>query len=127
MEEYYKKQSQMLRIIAAACVGVFVIVLISAMILVPKTMNMMDMISKIQLELDQESMEKLTTDIDELIVTLNEEVQQMTDQLSQVDVENLNTAIKNLSTAVEKMDIEQLNRAITNLSDIIEPLARIMN
>lgn len=127
MEEYYKKQSRMLRIIAASCVGVFVIVLISAMILVPKTMNMMDMISKIQLELDQESMEKLTTDIDELIVTLNEEVQQMTDQLSQVDVENLNTAIKNLSTAVEKMDVEQLNRAITNLSDIIEPLARIMN
>ena len=72
-------------------------------------------------------MEKLTTDIDELIVTLNEEVQQMTDQLSQVDVENLNTAIKNLSDAVEKMDIEELNRAITNLSDIIEPLARLMN
>ena len=87
----------------------------------------MDRISQIQLNLDQESMEKLTTDIDELIVTLNEEVQQMTDQLSQVDVENLNTAIKNLSDAVEKMDIEELNRAITNLSDIIEPLARLMN
>ncbi|CVI68399.1 hypothetical protein NDGK_01202 [Clostridiales bacterium CHKCI001] len=127
MEEQIKKQSRMMQIMAASCVGVFIIVLVSALILVPKAINAMDMISEIQLDLDQESMEKLTTDVDELIVTLNEELQQMTDQLSQVDVENLNTAIKNLSEAVEKMDIEELNRAITNLSDIIEPLARLMN
>ena len=127
MEEQMKKQFRMLQVMAVSCVGIFVIVLISALILVPKAVNTMDRISQIQLNLDQESMEKLTTDIDELIVTLNEEVQQMTDQLSQVDVENLNTAIKNLSDTVEKMDIEELNRAITNLSDIIEPLARLMN
>lgn len=127
MEELKKRQYRLLQVIAASCVGMFSIVLVSALILVPKTVGMMNQISQIQSDLDQESLSKLTTDIDQLIVTLNEEVQQMTGKLDQMDIENLNTAIKNLSDAVQKMDMDELNRAITNLSDVIEPLARFMS
>ena len=49
MEEHNKKQSHMLQIMAASCVGVFIIVLISAIILVPKAVNMMDIVSKLLL------------------------------------------------------------------------------
>ncbi|MCI6675638.1 MAG: hypothetical protein MSG78_01785 [Clostridiales bacterium] len=127
MEELNKRQYRLLQVIAASCVGMFIIILVSALILVPKTVGMMNQISQIQSDLDQESLSKLTTDIDQLIVTLNEEVQQMTGKLDQMDIENLNTAIKNLSDAVQKMDMDELNRAITNLSDVIEPLARFMS
>lgn len=127
MEELKKRQYRLLQVIAASCVGMFIIILVSALILVPKTVGMMNQISQIQSDLDQESLSKLTTDIDQLIVTLNEEVQQMTGKLDQMDIENLNTAIKNLSDAVQKMDMDELNRAITNLSDVIELLARFMS
>lgn len=127
MEELKKRQYRLLQVIAASCVGMFIIILVSALILVPKTVGMMNQISQIQSDLDQESLSKLTTDIDQLIVTLNEEVQQMTGKLDQMDIENLNTAIKNLSDAVQKMDMDELNRAIINLSDVIEPLARFMS
>lgn len=127
MEELNKRQYRLLQVIATSCVGMFIIILVSALILVPKTVGMMNQISQIQSDLDQESLSKLTTDIDQLIVTLNEEVQQMTGKLDQMDIENLNTAIKNLSDAVQKMDMDELNRAITNLSDVIEPLARFMS
>ncbi len=127
MEELNKRQYRLLQVIAASCVGMFIIILVSALILVPKTVGMMNQISQIQSDLDQETLSKLTTDIDQLIVTLNEEVQQMTGKLDQMDIENLNTAIKNLSDAVQKMDMDELNRAITNLSDVIEPLARFMS
>lgn len=122
-----KKQYHIMQIIMGACVGIFLVVLVSAIILVPKAAKAIDMMETIQSNLDQESLSVLMQDVDELIVTLNQKVQDMTDQLSQMDVENLNNAIKNLSDAAEKMDIEELNRAITNLSDIMEPLAKLMN
>lgn len=110
-----------------ACIGVFLIVLVSAVILVPKAVNTMDRISEIQLELDQDSLNQLIKDVNELIVTLNQEVQELTGKLSEMDMKTLNEAIKNLSDAAEKMDFDELNRAITNLSDVVEPLAKFMN
>ena len=127
MEDYSKKQYRMIQVIMGACIGVFLIVLVSAVILVPKAVNTMDRISEIQLELDQDSLNQLIKDVNELIVTLNQEVQELTGKLSEMDMKTLNEAIKNLSDAAEKMDFDELNRAITNLSDVVEPLAKFMN
>ncbi len=127
VEDYSKKQYRMIQVIMGACIGVFLIVLVSAVILVPKAVNTMDMISEIQLELDQDSLNQLIKDVNELIVTLNQEVQELTGKLSEMDMKTLNEAIKNLSDAAEKMDFDELNRAITNLSDVVEPLAKFMN
>ncbi|MEG0369444.1 MAG: hypothetical protein RR590_00240 [Hungatella sp.] len=114
-EKYAKKQYQMSKITAMASILVLGIVLFAAVSILPKvndTFQNMDIIMKdleqITAELAAADLQQMITDVDHLVTSSEQNIQ---DALTQVN----------------SIDIDTLNQAIKNLSDVISPLANFFN
>ena len=113
MEEkgYEKKQYHMAKISAIANAAVFVVVLLCAVILVPRLLNTMNQVDAIMTEL-----EVVTSELAEGLPPMMEDLSTL-----------VNSSEAGITDAIEKMnaiDIETLNEAIGDLQAVIEPLAR---
>ncbi|MEG2350419.1 MAG: hypothetical protein RSB57_07910 [Hungatella sp.] len=114
-EKYAKKQYLMSKITAMASILVLGIVLFAAVTILPKvndTFQNMDIIMKdleqITAELAAADLQQMITDVDHLVTSSEQNIQ---DALTQVN----------------SIDIDTLNQAIKNLSDVISPLANFFN
>ncbi|MEG7530649.1 MAG: hypothetical protein RSF83_04580 [Hungatella sp.] len=114
-EKYAKKQYLMSKITAMASILVLGIVLFAAVSILPKvndTFQNMDIIMKdleqITAELAAADLQQMITDVDHLVTSSEQNIQ---DALTQVN----------------SIDIDTLNQAIKNLSDVISPLANFFN
>ena len=113
MEEknYEKKQYQMAKISAAANAAMLLVVILCAVILIPRFLNTMNQVDVVMADLEIVS--------SELADTLPEMMEDL-DAL-------VNSSEAGITEAIEKMnaiDFEALNQAIQDLQTVIEPLAR---
>ncbi len=99
------------------CVGIFLVILISAIITVPKLTSTVDRITE-----SYDEVEAAITNIDEMTKTLEVEVPKIVKQvestMSSIE-EGLDTAL----TSIEAVDFVKLNQAISDLAGLIRPLA----
>ncbi len=111
MEVYAKKQYRLTCISTAACVLMLLVVLVSAVSLVPKAVHTFE-----QADVVMADLEVVTS---ELAETLPELLREM-DALVNVSGEGVAEAMEKISS----IDIEGLNEAIGDLGAIVEPMAR---
>ena len=125
--EYAKRQLFFTKLIFIAVVLLLVVAVISAVILIPKTVTMLDNITALSEQLAQFDIDTLSA---ELIETA-EAIETITTQLEPT-LENINAAVlsaqEDITVALEKLkslDLETLNTAIRDLSAVIKPLASL--
>lgn len=109
---YIKKQYRLTRLIAVMVTGIFLIVLLSAVMLVPKAAATLDKADETLSKLDEVTEGLSQADLPGLIKHM--------DELLAESGEGLQEALEK----VNSMDIETLNDAIGDLQAIVEPLAR---
>jgi len=113
MEEknYEKKQYRMAKISAAANVGMLIVVILCAVVLVPRFLHTMNQVDEVMVDL-----EVVVSELAQTLPTMMEELSVL-----------VNSSEIGIAQAIEKMnaiDIETLNNAISDLQTVIEPLAR---
>lgn len=111
-EKYARKQYRMSQITALASVLVLAVVIYTAALLIPKinvTYQNMQLIledmREITSELADADLNRMISDVDHLVISSEQ---------------NINDALEQ----VNSIDIDELNRAIQNLSDVVEPMAQ---
>lgn len=111
-EKYARKQYRMSQITALASVLVLAVVIYTASLLIPKinvTYQNMQLIledmREITSELADADLNRMISNVDHLVVSSEQ---------------NINDALEQ----VNSIDIDELNRAIQNLSDVVEPMAQ---
>lgn len=112
-EKYARRQYRMSQITALASILILAVVIYTASILIPKInvtyQNMQLILEDMQVitsELADADLNQMIANVDHLVVSSEQ---------------NINDALVKINT----IDIEELNRAIQNLSDVIEPLAQV--
>lgn len=107
-EKYARKQYRMSQITALASVIVLAVVLYTAAILIPKVnvtyQNMqliLENVKVITTELAEADLDQMITNVDELVVSSEANINEAMEKISAIDIEELNTAIKGLSDVVE--------------------------
>ncbi len=126
-----KKKLSLMRVCVALLSFVSLIVLASAVILVPKLLTTVTEANKALETVQQIDVVGITTNIDALAVQATdtfETVGEAVQVLDALDMESLNSTIAELKTGVQsfsQLDIETLNTAIANLNATVEPLARL--
>ena len=125
--ENSRKQLFFTRVCAIALAAILLVLLISAVLVVPKAVRALDELHTVAGRLEALDIEALLDDIDRLLETLKPVAKRLdplmgdlgdTVLAAQRDMEE---ALK----AIESIDIETLNKAIADLSAIVEPLARL--
>lgn len=104
MEEYIKKQYLMSKITAICSAGVLIVVLVSALLVVPGLLHTFDEVSM--------AAEKMNTVMGEL--------EEITKQIGP-GVEGLTKA----AVKLEEIDFSNLNDAVEDLEAVVEPLAKL--
>ncbi len=109
-ERYAKKQYKMSLISAAANVTVLILVIFLVLTLMPKInatfedLNaVMENVESITKELSEVDIEGMVSNIDDLVVGSSDSLTQAMKKLNAIDIEKLNDAIRNLNDAVEPM------------------------
>lgn len=112
-----KKNTRAQQIAMSACCVMAGILLIACIILVPRAVSLMHQAETAiagvneltaQMQVSLAGVDTLTQDLDILVVTNTEEVQQAVQKLNGID-------------------FDALNQAITDLRDVVEPLAKAVN
>lgn len=111
--KYMKKQCNLLRIIAAMVAGIFLVVLISAVQLVPKAADTIAQAEEVLGNLARVTEDLSDADLPGLIDNLNGLVTES------------GAGIQEAMETLGAVDIETLNEAIGDLQAIVEPLARL--
>ena len=111
--KYMKRQCGLLRVIAALVAGVFLVVLVSAVQLVPKATDILVQAEQVLGNLANVTKELEQADLPGLIDNLNNLVEE--------SGEGIQEAMETLGN----VDIDTLNQAIGDLQAIVEPLARL--
>ena len=125
-----KKKLTLVRVCVALLSFVSLVVLASAVILVPKLLTTVTEANKALVTVQQIDVKSITTTIDALAVQATDTFQSVGDAvqvLNALDMKSLNATIAELKTGVQsfsKLDIVTLNAAIANLNATVEPLAR---
>jgi len=125
-----KKKLTLVRICVALLSFVSLVVLASAVILVPKLLTTVTEANKALVTVQQIDVKSITTNIDALAVQATDTFQSVGDAvqvLNALDMKSLNATIAELKTGVQsfsKLDIVTLNAAISNLNATVEPLAK---
>ncbi|MEG2287733.1 MAG: hypothetical protein RR951_05840 [Ruthenibacterium sp.] len=88
-----KKQLFWQRACAVACLGIFIVVLISAVLLVPRIDTAITQAQQLAQQLSAVDWQELASDLNQLTITAQ-------DSLKTLDVEGLNQAVKDLQTAI---------------------------
>ncbi|MCD8370242.1 MAG: hypothetical protein LUC94_07995 [Clostridiales bacterium] len=106
-EKYAKKQYRMSQITAIASVLVLAIVIYVAATLIPQinnTFQNLDLIMKdlnvVTSELADADLEQMFSDVDQLVVSSEEGIQDALEKVNAIDIEHLNEAIQNLNDTV---------------------------
>ncbi|MCD8082035.1 MAG: hypothetical protein LUE86_00575 [Clostridiales bacterium] len=106
-EKYARKQYRMSQITAAASILVLAIVIYVTVTLLPQvnnTFQSLDRIMKdlntITSELADADLDQMFTDMDHLVVSSEEGIEEALEKLNAIDIESLNEAIKNLNDTV---------------------------
>lgn len=126
-----KKKLSLMRVCVALLSFVSLVVLASAVILVPKLLTTVTEANKALETVQQIDVVGITTNIDALAVQATdtfETVGEAVQVLDALDMESLNATIAELKTGVQsfsQLDIETLNTAIANLNATVEPLAKL--
>ncbi|MEG2595938.1 MAG: hypothetical protein RR989_05605 [Ruthenibacterium sp.] len=88
------------RLGALACVGIFVVILVSAFVLIPKIDTALTEITAVTHEILAIDWATLAANIDKLATTGQESMTAATKALAELDIAALNGAIRDLQTAV---------------------------
>ncbi len=125
-----KKKLTLVRVCVALMSFISLVVLASAVILVPKLLTTVTEANKALVTVQQIDVKSITTNIDALAVQATDTFQSVGDAvqvLNALDMKSLNATIAELKTGVQsfsKLDIVTLNAAIANLNATVEPLAK---
>ena len=122
-----KKQNKLLMIAAGACCGLFLVILITALVLVPRAVHTLGLADEAAEELQTAVSEARTaidgiTDLADTAESSLDETSVLVQNASRVledNAEGLSQVIENFNS----VDFEHLNKAISDLSDVVEPLA----
>lgn len=126
-----QKKLKLIRVCVALLSFVSLVVLVSAVILVPKLLTTVTEANKALVTVQQIDVVGITTNIDALAVQATdtfESVGEAVKVLDVLDMESLNATIAELKTGVQsfsQLDIATLNAAIANLNATVEPLAKL--
>ncbi|MEA4913417.1 MAG: hypothetical protein VB061_02490 [Christensenella sp.] len=126
-----RKKIRLMRVCVALLSVVSLVVLASAVILVPKLLTTVSEANQALEIVQQIDVKGITTNIDALSVQATDtfvSVGEAVQVLNALDMESLNATIAELKTGVQsfsKLDIATLNTAIENLNATVEPLARL--
>ena len=88
------------RLGAVACVGIFIVILASALFLVPKADAVLTEITTVTKEISDIDWPALAANIDKLATSGQESMSAATKALSELDIKALNSAMLDLQTAV---------------------------
>ncbi len=114
-EKYARKQYFMSQITAAASIVILGIVLYVAATLLPRANATFDNLELVMGDLQVITSELADADLDGMITNVNQLVTS-----SQQDIQNALSKVNNI-------DFDSLNKAIKDLSDVIAPLAKFVN
>lgn len=109
-----KKHNRLLRVCAWGCVGIFLVVLVCAVLLMPQVLSNLGDAQGVMQSLDPDKISRLVDSAQ----TLADSAQTFIAEL-EVLMADVGQAVKNL----EKIDIQKLNEAIENLNQTVKPLA----
>ncbi len=106
-EKYARKQYRMSQVTAAASLLILAIVVYAAVTLIPKAnvtfqnLNLiMEDLQDISAQLAQSDLDQMLTNVDHLVVTSEQSVQEAVKRLESIDIDSLNQAIHNLNDTV---------------------------
>ena len=107
---YMKKQCNALRVIAVLVAGIFLVVLISAVQLVPRATDtlaqaeeVLGNLAQVTEELEKANLPGLIENLDTLVGESGEGIQDAMEKLGTVDIDTLNEAIGDLQAIVEPL------------------------
>lgn len=120
MEKTNRKQLRMARLqcifslLAAVCCGAVLLVVLNILPQVDTVMNQLDTVmdqtqtvlgnlEKTTAQLAAVDLESMVTDVDTLVVTGQQSLEQTMDKLNSIDIKTLNQAIEDLAAVVEPM------------------------
>lgn len=118
------KQLFYTRIVAGAALGLFLVVLIAAMVLVPKASRVLSQTNELVADAGGilESADLVLQDIS----TMSNEVTSVSEGLNGFIIENAQT-LTDAAQDISNIDFEGLNHAIQDLQDAVGPFANLMN
>ena len=118
------KQLFYTRIFAGAAFGLFLVVLITAMVLVPKASRVLSQTNQLVTDAGGilESADLVLQDIS----AMSNEVTSVSEGLNDFIIENAQT-LTDAAQDISNIDFEGLNKAIQDLQDAVGPFANLMN
>ena len=125
-----QKKIRLMRICASLMGVVALVVVVSAIVLVPMLLTTISEANKTLVSVQQVDIQAITQNIDTLAVQATETLESAGEAvkvINDLDMQSLNATIAELKMGVEsfsKLDIETLNAAIANLNATIEPFAK---
>lgn len=111
-EKYAKKQYHMSQLTALSSILILVIVIYASATIIPRMNSLFTNLEVVMGDMQTITSELAETDLNKMITDVNQLV---------ADSE---TGIKTATDKMDAIDIDQLNIAIQNLSDAVEPLAK---
>ena len=121
------KQNRLLQIAAAACCGLFLVIALTALILVPRAVRTLGQADEAVAQLQEAVTEArdaiggITSLADTAESSLNETsgLVKNANKVLEDNAEGLSEVIENFNS----VDFDHLNKAISDLSDVVQPLA----
>ena len=126
-----KKKIKLMRICTSLMGVVALVVVVSAIVLVPMLLTTITEANKTLVSVQQVDIQAITQNIDTLAVQATETLQSAGEAvkvINELDMQSLNATIAELKVGVEsfsKIDFETLNTAIANFNATIAPLAKL--
>jgi len=108
--KHMKKQSSLLGLIAVFTAGIFLVILVSALYLVPRATKtfaqaeeVLGNLAQVTEELEAADLPGLIDGLDDLVMESKDGIQEAMDTLGDVDIDTLNEAIGDLQAIVEPL------------------------
>lgn len=126
-----KKKIRLMRICTSLMGIVALVVVVSAIVLVPMLLTTISEANKTLVSVQQVDIQAITQNIDTLAVQATETLESAGEAvkvINELDMQSLNATIAELKVGVEsfsKIDFETLNTAIANFNATIAPLAKL--
>ena len=114
-----KKKDVLAIVRTICCIGVFLVVLICAVITVPKINRTVD-----KIEADYEQISDTVAGISRITKVLEKEIPTLVDNV-QDTMDNIEVGLTDALKSINSVDIDTLNEAIGDLAAIIAPLASL--
>lgn len=108
--KYIRKQYRMTKLLVLLSAGVFLVLLFSALVLVPRASHTLQQadevltdLAQVTEELEQADLPGLVDHMDTLILESGEGVQEALEKVNSMDIDTLNDAIRDLQAIVEPL------------------------